>query len=153
MKTIEQTGNFLNQIVCEIRACETQEEKLELLIDWGQQLVAMEDGNKIDKFRAHFCVSDTFVRVWLDETDKRVRIEADSGTLITKGYLYVLVEALEGLKITELLGQTNDVIVNFAKESQMNFSQIPSRMNAFANLYNLIVEQTKQLMVEDRATN
>ncbi|NBC15736.1 MAG: aminotransferase class V-fold PLP-dependent enzyme, partial [Bacteroidetes bacterium] len=66
----------------------------EHLMDLGAALPALDEQYRTDDYRIHGCQS----KVWLhaEERDGRVRFQADSNAMITKGLIALLVRVLDG---------------------------------------------------------
>lgn len=82
------------EIISEFELFDDWMDKYNYLIDLGKSLDPMEETYKQDKFLIQGCQA----RVWLHATkdNGRVRFDADSDALITKGIVALLVRVLSG---------------------------------------------------------
>ncbi|MBX9890379.1 MAG: SufE family protein [Amoebophilaceae bacterium] len=74
---------------------------LDYLIDLGMQLAPMDPIYKTDGYLVSGCMS----KVWLADTivDKRLFLQADSNTVITKGLMSLLVKVYSGQPLQEVV--------------------------------------------------
>jgi len=75
--------------------------KYEYLIDLGRQLPPMPEAHKKEENKVKGCQSTVYL--YSDFEDGRVRYEADSNTVITKGIISLLIRVLSGRKPEEVL--------------------------------------------------
>ncbi len=115
------------QIVQEFSMFENPIDKYEYLIDLGKQLPDLDEKYKTDLNLVKGCQS----KVWLhpDLNGGRVRFEADSNTVITKGIIALLVRVLSNQKPEDILKTNLEFIDKIDLKSHLS-SQRTSGLGA-----------------------
>ena len=76
--------------------------KYEQLLFYGKNLTPLEPQFKTRENKVEGCVSQVWVRAYLD-SDNNVVFEADSDSVLTKGLAALLVQGLSGNPVREVL--------------------------------------------------
>lgn len=102
-------------------------DKYEYLIDIGKQLPALDPRYKTDEHLVKGCQS----KVWLhaERNNGRVRFEADSNTVITKGIIALLIRVLSNQKPEDILKSNLEFIDRIDLKSHLS-SQRTSGLGA-----------------------
>lgn len=142
MQKIEQFFEHWQQ---EFVSCDAEREKYELLLDLGTELGEFPRDARMESNKVPGCVSEVYVAVEID-ADGNVQIWAESGSLIVRGFCWLLVSGLSGRSVEEILA-SREVLANFALKTGIDAGMVASRANAFMNIYqkicNLITQYGK----------
>lgn len=141
---LQSARDFLHNIGEELGYLETREDQLLTLRDYGDQLVPMPSELKTVDHMVKGCASATYVIVTLDEQGK-IRLTTDSESFISKGYLYILTKALEGLTPEQVAVEIKPDVNAFAEVAGVRLSMIASRANIFERIYHFICKQAVEL--------
>lgn len=117
--------------------------KYEQLIFYGKNLKPLEPQFKTNDNKVQGCVSQVWVRAYLDP-NRNVVYEADSDSGLTKGLAALLVQGLSGRPVNEIIRVTPD----FATLLGLQQSLTPSRNNGFLNMLKLMQRKALLLYVE-----
>lgn len=110
---------------------------------YGKKLKPLDSRFKTVENKVRGCVSQVWVRAYLDE-DKNVVYEADSDSVLTKGLAALLVTGLSGRPVPEILKVSPDFALYFG----LHLSLTPNRNNGFYNLFNLMQKKALELLVK-----
>lgn len=135
---------FLHQIGDELGYLETREDQLLTLRDYGDQLDTMPAELKTVQNMVKGCASATYVVVTLDEAGT-IRLQTDSESFISKGYLYILTTALQGLTPEQVATEIKPDVQAFAEVAGVRLSMIASRANIFERIYHFICKRAMEL--------
>jgi len=126
------------QVLDELGLFQDWQERYEYVIGLGKKLPPMADDDKGEDKLIKGCQS----QVWLDARteDGRVRYEADSDSVITKGMIALFVRVLDGERPDDIL--TADL--SFIDQTGLKEHLAPTRANAL----NLMATQMKQRALE-----
>jgi cysteine desulfuration protein SufE len=58
--------------------------------------------------------------------------------MVVKGYLSILIQALNGLSTEDLLIRSQSLVEHFGEVTNIRANLTPSRANAFGNIYQLM---------------
>ncbi|XP_068642960.1 sufE-like protein 1, chloroplastic/mitochondrial [Aristolochia californica] len=117
--------------------------KYEQLLFYGRKLPPLQPQFKISENKVQGCVSQVWVHAYLD-SDRNVRFEADSDSVLTKGLAALLVEGLSGQPPSEIVRVSPD----FVQLLGLKQSLTPSRNNGFLNMLRLMQKKALQLLME-----
>ena len=120
------------------------DERYEYIIDLGKQLPALPEELQIESNTVKGCMSTVWMVLGQDETaspEKKVRIQADSDSLIIKGLIVVLLSLFDGHTPKEIIEQDERQIFTDLGLDQ-NLS--PQRRNGLFAM----VQRIKQRAVE-----
>lgn len=141
MKTLKETKNYLSTLEEEFKYCENKEEKIELIIEMGKELAPFPKEQITEKNKVNGCVSNVYI---YSELNDGIKIYSTSNSLIVKGYLVILINALNGLKPIDVI-KSKELIEEFVKKNDLNTSIVPSRANVIGNIFDKIKEQANEL--------
>jgi len=119
----------VEKILQRFRRLSDPKQRYEQLILYGQKLPPFPEADKIPANKVPGCVSQVYVTARLDEQGK-VIFAGDADALISKGFVGLLVTALNGLSPAEVA----QVPADFIQETGLVASLTPSRANGFMNV-------------------
>lgn len=140
MSTIAQR---LDKLAEQFSEATNQRERLQLIIEQSAELQQTPRESFGSEDKVPGCVSDVYVKA--RKEGERIRFLAFTESLVTKGYLAILVEALDGANAQEILSSSPQ-IKKFIKDAGLDVSLVPSRTNAFARIHEAMLRQTMMLM-------
>lgn len=117
--------------------------KYEQLLFYGKNLKPLEAQFKTKDNKVEGCVSQVWVRAYLD-SDNNVVFEADSDSVLTKGLAALLVNGLSGRPVNEVIRVSPDFAVLLGLQQSLT----PSRNNGFLNMLRMMQKKALQLAVE-----
>lgn len=117
--------------------------KYEQLLFYGKNLKPLESQFKTKDNKVEGCVSQVWVRAYLDG-DKNVVYEADSDSVLTKGLAALLVQGFSGRPVNEIIRVTPDFVMHLGLQQSLT----PSRNNGFLNMLKLMQKKALMLYVE-----
>ena len=125
MSTIE---NKRDQLVAELRAQPTKDDRFRLLVKKGKEMDALPEESKDDKFLVKGCMS----RAWLVPSfdGQNVSFDADSEATIVKGIISVLVGVYSGHSPDDILR----VQPSFLKDAGIEEALSMNRRSGLANM-------------------
>ena len=125
MSTIE---NKRDQLVAELQAQPTKDDRFRLLVKKGKEMEALPDESKDDKFLVKGCMS----RAWLVPSfdGQNVSFAADSEATIVKGIISVLVGVYSGHTPDDILR----VQPSFLKDAGIEEALSMNRRSGLANM-------------------
>lgn len=112
----------------------SREDQLLTLRDWGESLAAMPEALRTPEAMVPGCASATYIVCEID-TGERVRFTGYSESFISRGYIHVLLEALNGLPVQIVLSDVEPSVMAFAEKSGARMSMIASRANVFERIF------------------
>jgi cysteine desulfuration protein SufE len=130
----------VEKIIQRFRRLRDPKQRYEQLILYGQKLSPFPEADKIPANKVQGCVSQVYVTARLDEQGK-VQFAGDSDALISKGFVGLLVAALNGLSPEEVAQISPD----FIQETGLVASLTPSRANGFLNVFKTMQQKAKLL--------
>lgn len=136
---MNKTKEFLDEIVLMIDSTEDQLEKMQLIIEYGEDILDIDEKLKIEENKVQGCVSNVYLSFEIDKK-RKVIIKSSSEALIIKGYLGILTLALKDLTPAEIIDSIKD-IEQFTIDSNLKSSLTPSRANAFGNILDMIKQK------------
>lgn len=142
--SVDSMRTFLDQVQTDLTDASGQLDKLELLADWGTLLPAFPGELISPQSKVSFCASSTYLHL-SNPNPPQILLQATSDAAITRGYLYILTTALNHLTLLQLLTQSPPLIRQFADQTNINYSTLPSRFNAFSNFFQLTLKQAQKL--------
>ncbi|KAL6567680.1 hypothetical protein OROGR_001348 [Orobanche gracilis] len=140
---IEDLPPKLQEIIKLFQGVQEPKAKYEQLLFYGRNLNPLEHQYKTIENKVKGCVSQVWVRAYLDD-GKNVVFEADSDTVLTKGLAALLVLGLSGQPVEEIVKLSPDFVVLLGLQNSLT----PSRNNGFLNMLNLMQKKALQLYVE-----
>ncbi|WP_238565829.1 SufE family protein [Spirochaeta lutea] len=118
-----------------------QMEMYRFLTEQGGNLPALEESERTDENFVQGCVSNVYVSHGVQ--DGRIRYRGSSDSLIVRGYLAILIEALSGLTLDDVLEQSRVLVEEFAEKTNIRATLTPNRANAFGNIYQLMYDKAE----------
>lgn len=143
LQPVEELPPKLQEIVKLFQAVQDPKAKYEQLLFYGRTLNPLESKHKTVENKVQGCVSQVWVRAYLDK-DKNVVFEADSDSMLTKGLAALLVQGLSGRPVEEIVRVSPDFAVLLGLQQSLT----PSRNNGFLNMLKLMQKKALQLYVE-----
>nr|XP_027188316.1 sufE-like protein 1, chloroplastic/mitochondrial [Cicer arietinum] len=144
LQPIEELPPKLQEIVNLFQSVQEPKSKYEQLLFYGKNLKPLEPQFKTKDNKVEGCVSQVWVRAYLD-SDKNVVYEADSDSVLTKGLAALLVQGFSGRPVNEIIRVTPDFVVLLGLKQSLT----PSRNNGFLNMLKLMQKKALLLYVED----
>ncbi len=130
----------VEKILQRFRRLSDPKQRYEQLILYGQKLPPFPAADKIPANKVSGCVSQVYVTARLDEQGK-VIFAGDSDALISKGFVGLLVTALNGLSPEEVA----QIPADFIQETGLVASLTPSRANGFINVLKTMKQKAQLL--------
>ena len=143
LQPIEELPPKLQEIVKLFQSVQEPKAKYEQLLFYGKNLKPLETQFKTKDNKVEGCVSQVWVRAYLDP-DNNVVFEADSDSVLTKGLAALLVNGLSGRPVDEVIRVSPDFAVLLGLQQSLT----PSRNNGFLNMLRLMQKKALQLAVE-----
>lgn len=143
LQPIEELPPKLQEIVKLFQSVQEPKAKYEQLLFYGKNLKPLETQFKTKDNKVEGCVSQVWVRAYLD-SDNNVVFEADSDSVLTKGLAALLVNGLSGRPVNEVIRVSPDFAVLLGLQQSLT----PSRNNGFLNMLRLMQKKALQLAVE-----
>lgn len=146
----------LKTVAEEFSNTQERREQLQLIIEYGEELQQSPRETFSEEDKVPGCVSDVYIRVKTGNEkqnttqsekehgkDDDVYFEAFVASLVTKGYVAILFELLNGLPKEEILN-SEKAINEFIKEAKIDVSLVPTRTNAFQRVYAFMMNKTRE---------
>ncbi|WCJ32561.1 SufE-like protein 1 chloroplastic/mitochondrial [Euphorbia peplus] len=149
LQPIQELPPNLQEIVKLFQSVQQPKAKYEQLLFYGKNLKPLETQFKTRANKVEGCVSQVWVRAYLD-SDGNVVFEADSDSVLTKGLAALLVKGLSGRPVDEVLRVSPDFAVLLGLQQSLT----PSRNNGFLNMLKLMQKKALEVYVEaERGSN
>ncbi len=129
----------LQEIIDDFKTLETNTEKYEELLNYGEELDEMPKEYQTKENLVPGCTSIVYIKT-ISENNK-INIYGSADSYLVKGLVAILVEGLKGITVEELLNLKPDFLI----ELGLNETLSATRANASINIFNMIKEQVKQL--------
>ncbi|XP_014515373.1 sufE-like protein 1, chloroplastic/mitochondrial [Vigna radiata var. radiata] len=143
LQPIEDLPPKLQEIVHLFQSVPEPKAKYEQLLFYGKNLKPLEPHFKTNDNKVQGCVSQVWVRAYLDPNG-HVVYEADSDSVLTKGLAALLVQGLSGRPVSEIVRVTPDFVTLLGLQQSLT----PSRNNGFLNMLKLMQRKALMLYVE-----
>ena len=127
--------SYLEELKPDFEIVTDPRDRYEMLIDIGKELDSFPDSEKKEENKVHGCVSGVYVSIV--KKDTVVQIKGFSESMIVRGYVKILIEALKGMTAKQIL-KAEKKIEEFIEETGISQSLVATRANAFGNIYSLI---------------
>jgi cysteine desulfuration protein SufE len=112
---------------------------IELLAHYGHKLGNLEAQHKTEDNKVLGCVSNVYIAS--RHHDDKVYFLGSSESLVVGGYVYILINAFNGLRKDEMK-KTEPYINEFLEKTKLPNNLTPSRANALSNVYRLMLKKT-----------
>ncbi|KAK0601146.1 hypothetical protein LWI29_021630 [Acer saccharum] len=143
LQPVEDLPPKLQEIVKLFQSVQEPKSKYQQLLFYGKNLKPLETQFKTRENKVEGCVSQVWVRAFLDE-QKNVVFEADSDSVLTKGLAALLVQGLSNRPVEDIVKVSPD----FAMLLGLQQSLTPSRNNGFLNMLKLMQKKALELFLE-----
>lgn len=146
-KTVSDLARWLEDTADELNDLASMDtmEMYRHLTGLGEELGSFGEPEKTPANFVHGCTSNVYIGHRLE--NGLMQFTGSSEALIVRGYVAILVEGLSGLSPRQIVEETATLIDNFANVTNIRATLTPSRANAFGNIYRLMVEKAKSLVV------
>lgn len=142
--------DYLAEIGEELAMLTSRQDQLLALRQYGEYLPAMSAEHKTAQNLVPGCASATHIIADLQD-DGTMHFSGDSESFISKGYIYILIEALNGCTPTEVLQDSKPCVQTFAEQAGVRLSMIQSRANVFENVFHFMQRKTAEAVAEHEA--
>ncbi|KAK1581172.1 hypothetical protein Q3G72_003797 [Acer saccharum] len=143
LQPVEELPPKLQEIVKLFQSVQEPKAKYQQLLFYGKNLKPLETQFKTRENKVEGCVSQVWVRAYLDD-QKNVVFEADSDSVLTKGLAALLVQGLSNRPVEDIVKVSPD----FAMLLGLQQSLTPSRNNGFLNMLKLMQKKALELFLE-----
>ncbi len=126
--------DYLAEIAEDFEILTSRQDQLLTLRQYGDYLDAMDAHLKTDSALVPGCASATHIVGEL-QADGTMRFMGDSESFISKGYIYILIEALNDTTPETILKSVKLCVHDFAEKAGVRLSTIQSRANVFENVF------------------
>lgn len=133
--------NSLEEIKEILEGCADQQEQLEILMEYGNDLEEFPSQLMIEENKVPGCISNAYITS--EVKDNKIYFKGSSEALIVKAYIAILINALSGIKPNEVLN-SEEKIKEFLQATNIRANLTPSRANAFENVYGLMKKQAQK---------
>ncbi|EPS59956.1 hypothetical protein M569_14846, partial [Genlisea aurea] len=134
----------LQEIIRLFQGVQDPKAKYEQLLFYGRNLSPLDPKYKTNENKVQGCVSQVWVRAYLDSTTKTVNFEADSDSVLTKGLAALLVQSLSNQPLDQILKLSPDFVALLGLQQSLT----PSRNNGFLNMLKLMQTKAAQLYTD-----
>jgi cysteine desulfuration protein SufE len=143
---VQHAQDFLTE-VAEDLAFLPARDRYVALREYGDELPPMDAALKVDANMVPGCLSLTYLAGSLDE-DGLMRFQGDSESFVSKGYLYILVEAFDGCRPEALVKDAEPLVNAFAEKAQVALSMVPSRANVFERMFRFMQRKAVEALAD-----
>ncbi|HKK48642.1 MAG TPA: SufE family protein [Alkalispirochaeta sp.] len=142
-KSLHDMQAYLDEVTDELVMMREMDnlEMYRMITDKGKELEGISDEERTDENFVYGCVSNVYVA---DELETgRMHYRGVSEAHVVRGLLTYMIEALNGLAPEDVVSGTREPIEQFSEKLDLQSTLTPNRANAFANIYQLMVEKAK----------
>ena len=143
---LQEKLTYINKIKKKLLSCENKREMLEWLMAYGKQLPPYPEEYMQDQYKVDGCISNVYIAA--QENEGKLYFFGRSDSLIVRGYVRIVVEALSNLEKTSF-SEVKKALQELIESTGIAQSAVPSRQNAFAN----VLEHAVALDKRDVAQN
>lgn len=142
-KTIAETREYLEEMAEELNALAEmdQMEMYRMLTEVGNEIPSIPSEEKTEENYVQGCISNVYVAENIQ--DGHIEFRGSSDAMVVRGYVSILIQALNGLSIRDLLNESEPLVSKFGEDTNIRANLTPSRANAFGNIYALMREKAK----------
>jgi len=130
MQSIEKMEVYLDRLKKSLASFPDKRKQLEWLVEYGKT-VQVDESLIDEQYRVEGCISGVYIEG--EVKDGKLHFQGTSSSMIVKGYVAILIRAMNDLPRADL-ERGLALISDFAKETGLNTSVVPSRQNAIANI-------------------
>lgn len=141
-KSVDEMKAYLQEVTDELQMLRDMDnlEMYRAITDKGKELESIDEDERTDENYVYGCVSNVYIADEL--TDEGVmRYRGVSDAHVVRGLLAYMVDALNGLAPEDVVKHSRQEIERFAADIDLRATLTPNRANAFANIYQLMVEK------------
>ncbi|MBT4604102.1 SufE family protein [archaeon] len=132
---ISGTKRFLDEKLEELSELESID-KIEYLVELGamyQSKHPFDESLMVEVNRVPGCVSGAYLV--LEIKSNRVVFSGMAEAKTVNGFMAILLEAINGLLVSEFMSESEKVVADFSKKSEIAATLTPNRANALGNIY------------------
>lgn len=146
-KTIDDCKQYLGEMAEELNALAEldQMEMYRMLTQVGGEIPALDANDKVDENFVKGCISNVYVAHSID--GGRIWFRGSSDAMVVRGYLSILIQALSGLSIEDVLEHSRPLVEEFGEKTNIRANLTPNRANAFGNIYALMRAKAQEHLV------
>ena len=142
--------DYLAEIGEDLAMLTSRQDQLLTLRQYGEYLPAMDSAYKTNDQLVPGCASATHIVAQLQD-DGTIHFIGDSESFISKGYIYILIEALNGCTPEQILQTVKPCVQTFAEQAGVRLSMIQSRANVFENVFHFMQRKTAEAVAQHHA--
>lgn len=149
-KSIEDMQAYLKEVTEELQMLREMDnlEMYRAITDKGKELEGIEEDERTDANFVYGCVSNVYIADELTPTGA-MHYRGVSDAHVVRGLLAYMVEALNGLSPEDVVAHSREAVETFAADIDLRATLTPNRANAFANIYQLMVEKAASRATRD----
>jgi len=132
--------NYFENISEELKSVSVNE-MYEIIIEFGEDIKFPKE-LMTEENRVKGCVNRAYISCSVK--NGRVYYNGYSESKVVKGYIAILINGLNGMKMDEAIESKKD-IEDFLKRTKIQNSLTPSRANAFGNIYEMMIKKAIDL--------
>ena len=130
----------LQEIIDNFKLLDTNTEKYEELLQYGEELDEMPLEYKVSENLVPGCTSVVHIKSILK--DDKLHFYGSSDSYLVKGLVAILVQGCSGMTPEEFLSLSPDFLVDLGLTETLS----ATRANASINIFNLMKQQTEELL-------
>lgn len=142
--------DFLKETGDDLALLDSRRDQLLALRQYGEYLDALDPTLKGEETLVPGCASATYMTAVLND-DGTLRFYGDSESFISKGYLYILIEALNGVTPAQMMQDVVPCVQDFAQKAGVRLSMIQSRANVFENVFHFMQRKTAEAVAKQES--
>ena len=142
-KKLEETEEYLHTLADELLSLAEMDlmEMYRVLTEVGENIPPLKDGEQSTENSVQGCISNVYIGHTIENGHIEFRGYSDS--LLVRGYLSILIQALSGLSVEELVDGSQLLVEKFCEQTDVRAHLTPSRANAFGNIYRLMRQKAE----------
>lgn len=127
---------YLDEMREIVNSIEDSEEKMEFLFELGSEMEEFPQEDMVEENKVPGCVSNVYIKE--ECRDSKVYFKAFSEAMILRGYIQILLNAINGLTPNEIKEDIEKPIMEFLEQTNIKANLTPSRSNAFESILRMI---------------
>ena len=143
-QSIASSREYLQQMSTELNSLAELDvmEMYRTLSDLGDAMEPFPSERMDPDHKVPGCISNVYIYSELE--GGRLHYWGASESHVVRGYVAILVRALTGLQPDEAAQDSREIIEEFARSTNIRASLTPNRANAFANIYEMMIDQAQR---------
>jgi cysteine desulfuration protein SufE len=133
----------------EISSCESQEEKLELILSYASELEMINEESKTIENKVPGCVSQVYITCKLDKNGL-ITCFGSSDALIIKGYIAIVLLAIKNKSKEEILSNLKSEVQEFLSQTKLISYLSPTRAHATISIIEFILKKVTQIKIPEK---